>query len=80
MKICPFTGNECIHPSWADCQYEYAGDEPEYVELWKRMEESKMGSNCCFLPEGISRTDMMTAFGAFGEEAKKRVLEKFRGK
>jgi hypothetical protein len=76
LKICPFSDKECIHPSWADCQYEFAGDEPEYVELWKRMEEYKMGRNCCYLPQGISRTDMLTALGAFGEKEKQSVLDR----
>jgi hypothetical protein len=80
LKICPFKGIECIHPDWADCQFEYSGDDPKYRELWLRGEEGKMGRNCCLLPEGISRTEMMEAFGAFGEEVKRRVLESIKRK
>lgn len=40
-----------------------------------------MGRDCCLLPEGINRTEMMEALGAYGEEAKRRVLESIkRGK
>lgn len=76
--VCPFNGDLCIHPDWADCQFEYAGDEPEYFELFLRGKEGEMGRNCCFLPEGISRTGMLTALGAFGAEAKRRVLESIK--
>jgi len=76
--ICPFKEKECIHPNWADCQFEFNGDEPQAVELWLRGEEDKMGRNCCWLPEGINRTEMMEALGAFGEEAKRRVLENIK--
>ena len=76
-KICPFKNKRCIHPDWADCQFQYAGDEPEYFELLARGEEDKMGRDCCWLPEGISRTKMMECLGAYGEEAKRRALESF---
>jgi len=33
---------------------------------------------CCLLPEGLSRTEMMEALGAYGEEAKRRVLENIK--
>lgn len=78
LKICPFRDKRCIHPNWADCQFEYAGDEPEYFELFARGEEDKMGRDCIFLPEGISRTEMMECLGAFGEEAKRRALESLK--
>jgi hypothetical protein len=77
VRVCPFNGNLCIHPDWADCQFQYSMDDPRYIELFLRGrgEEDKMGRDCCFLPEGISRTEMMEALGAYGEEAKRRVLE-----
>ena len=74
--ICPFRGQPCQHPGWADCQYQFAGDEEEYVKLWQAGEEDKMGSNCSWLPERISRTEMLAALGAFGEKEKARVLER----
>jgi len=78
LKICPFTDKPCIHPNWADCQFEYAIGDPEYIELYARGEEDKMGRNCCLLPKGISRTKMMECLGAYGEEAKRRALESFK--
>ncbi len=53
-KICSFKEKLCIHPDWADCQFQYAGDEPEYIELWRHGEEGKMGENCNFLPEELA--------------------------
>jgi hypothetical protein len=76
--ICPHKDKPCMHPDWADCQFQYAGDEPEYVELWLRGEEHKMGRDCCWLPKGISRTKMMECLGAYGEEAKRRALESLK--
>jgi len=43
-----------------------------------RGEEEKIGRDCCYLPEGISRTEMLEALGAFGERAKRRVLESIK--
>ncbi len=37
-----------------------------------------MGRNCSFLPEGISRTEMLEALGALGEDTKQRVLESIK--
>ena len=48
--ICPFKNKLCIHPDWADCQFEYNMDDPEWTELWLRGEEGKMGKNCVYLP------------------------------
>jgi hypothetical protein len=74
--ICPFRGQTCQHPDWADCQFQFAGDEDEYVKLWLAGEEDKMGRNCSWLPKEISRTEMLAVLGAFGEEEKARVLER----
>jgi len=73
--ICPFNNKLCIHPDWADCQFQYYVGESKWIELWLRGEEEKMGKNCVYLPEGISRTEMLAAFGAFGEQEKAKVLE-----
>ena len=75
MGICPFRGQSCQHPDWADCQFQFAGDEDEYVRLWRAREEDKMGKNCSWLPRGITRTEMLAALGAFGEQEKAKVLE-----
>jgi hypothetical protein len=77
-RICPHKDKPCIHPDWADCQFEYQIGEPEWVELWLRGEEDKMGRNCRWLPEGISRTKMLECLGAYGEEAKRRALESLK--
>jgi len=76
--ICPFNNNLCIHPDWADCQFQYHIGESKWIELWLRGEEEKIGRNCCYLPEGISRTEMLEALGAFGERAKLRVLQNIK--
>jgi hypothetical protein len=76
--ICPFNEKLCIHPDWADCQFQYHIGESKWTELWLRKEEEKIGKNCHNLPEGISRTEMLEALGAFGEGAKRRVLENIK--
>lgn len=75
--ICPFNNKLCIHPDWADCQFQYYVGQSEWVELWLRGEE-KIGRDCCCLPEGINRTEMLEALGAFGENAKRRVLKNIK--
>jgi hypothetical protein len=42
------------------------------------MEEDKMGRNCSWLPEGINRTEMLAALGAYGEKKKAEVLESIK--
>jgi hypothetical protein len=84
VRICFVDGLPCIHPDWADCQYKYAGDEPEYAELWVAGKEESEGY-CSKLPEGISRTEMLTCLGAFGERARNEALKRvkkgcYRGK
>jgi len=59
-------------------QLQFAGYEDEYVRLWRAREEDKMGRDCSWLPEGISRTEMMEALGAFGEKEKAEVLESIK--
>lgn len=76
--ICPFNNNLCIHPDWVDCQFQYHIGEFKWIELWLRGEEEKIGRDCPYLPEGISRTGMLEALGAFGNEAKRRVLERIK--
>jgi hypothetical protein len=76
--MCPFRDQPCQHLDWADCQFQFAGDEDEYTRLWHAGEEDKMGKNCSLLPEGITRTEMLTALGAFGEKEKVRVLESIK--
>lgn len=76
MGTCPFRGQSCQHPDWADCQFQFAGDEDAYVRLWLAGEENKMEKNCSWLPEGIFRTEMFAALGAYGETEKARVLER----
>jgi hypothetical protein len=79
FRFCPFRDKLCIHPDWADCQFQYSGGEPEYAELWLRGEEGE--ANCPWLPKGISRTKMLAALGAYREQEKQRVLERInRGK
>ena len=76
--ICPFNNKLCIHPDWADCQFQYYVGESKWIELWLRGEEEKTGKDCHYLSEGISRTEMLEALGAFGERAKRRVLENIK--
>lgn len=78
FKMCPFNEKLCIHPDWADCQFECAIGDDKYIELYERGAEDTMGKNCCFLPEGISRLGMMDALGCSGEEARRRVLERIK--
>jgi len=76
--ICPFNNKLCIHPDWADCQFQYYVGQPEWIELWLHGDEEKIGRDCCCLPKGINRMEMMEALGAFGERAKRRVLESIK--
>ena len=46
------------------------------LRLWRAGEEDKMGRNCSWLPRGITRTEMLAALGAFGEQEKAKVLQK----
>lgn len=78
VKICPFKNLECLHPDWADCQYEFSIGDEEYAKLWFNRKEDEMGRNCVWLPKGITRTEMMKALGAYGEKRKVEVLENIK--